>query len=196
MNCLSSIFPYFFLVVSSLFVPIALAQSTLSESSKSVTVDCEVFGHLVDGSFKTILNESWEVDEELGGINKIPFVANSLKNLGEGACMPVGVRSELFGNPKGLQLKITAWTCMREEEGIDALYFQQKIYLKDTPQIVGFISPEGQIGLNEDPTDRFTFNMQGEHLPRDSQEQKPIVLPEGQFSYINSYCKLNYDGDE
>ena len=204
MSCLNSIFLCFFLVVPI----VALAQNTLSESSQSVKVDCHISGQLVDESYKTILNESLEVDEDLGGIDKIPAVTSYLKNLVkelgdlgiDDICMPVGVRSELFGNPKGLQLKITAWKCIKEEEkeerGIDALYFTQKIYLnhlKGAPAIVSDISPEGgRIILNEDSTDMFTFNIEGERLPRDSQEQKPIVLPEGQFSYIYSSCELNY----
>ena len=200
MRCLNSIFLCFFLIV-----PIAsLAQNTLSESSQSVTVDCRIFGQLVDKSQTNILNGSLEVDEDLGGINKIPAVKSYLKNLVkdlgiDDICIPAGVRSELFGNPKGLQLKITAWKCIKEEEkeesGIDALYFSQKIYLnhlKDAPAIVSYISPEGgRISLNEDPTDLFTFNIKGERLPRDSQEQKPIVLPEGQFSYIYSDCNIS-----
>ena len=109
-----------------------------------------------------------EVDQDLFGIDEIPAVTETWEKMKEeppGGKVSVGIRSKLFGNPESIQLEISAWKYAKTE-GIDALYFIQKIYLnylKDVPPIstVSRFGDTSVIYLNEHPTDEFTYNLEG-----------------------------------
>ena len=177
----------------------------LEAHGKTFSIECTVFGLLEQSKkYEPIVKGNLVVNEQtLNELESTSVAINRKKQIVKRYCnhitdqqqqkecadrlfIPIGIRSQLFGKPEGIQLEISTWKGVGNDW---PPYSNQRIIINGLPVIQASIENNvGRLTFNNDTTASVDFSSTGELLP--SYEKSPvIVIPEGQFRFINSDCR-------
>ena len=201
----------FFVFFAALFgaywiQPIFAEGLETSEQENWVTISCQVSGLLADKpSYRIIVDGVLVVDTNAIGrdasaekavqeslkayVNKYLYnwTEEEQKQALENVCIPVGQRSKIFGEADGTRLQISAWRCHNSSSP----YFYQQVILNGLPPIGAYLK-EGASRLlfGLDRVDKPGLVSAPTAADLHPERTSPLSLPEGEFKFIYSDCKM------
>ena len=198
-------------------LPVSAGAEEGAGPGASLEAHCEARGlRLPEKKWAVLVKGSLTADprEIAGGREHMPAVIEEAsKHPGYAVYVPVGLKSELFGQEGGTRLQISFWRAVntnnqsfdrlgKKKTGLHGVYGYQTLVVNGIPvsaeiNMPGQLQPAGsRILLGHDRLDKPALVSAPSKEDLTLSRESPVVLPEGEFLFVYSDCRAKYKARE
>ena len=205
-------------LMKAVFLLMASGGGALPAFGASLEANCEAAGLrmpekkravIVKGSLKT------DPDKIAGGKDHLPAVRDeAAKHPGGAVYVPVGLKSEFFGQPGGTRLQISFYRAINRNNqalqgespqtktGLHEIFAYQTLIVNGIPISSKLDMPDphspasSRILLGYDRLDKPALISALSREDLALAHEPPVVLPEGEFLFVYSSCRLKYTAEK